>query len=84
MIETVKEGSTVVLARLIREMADDLRETVTEIEADPHLTKGHYGDYLAILSKFEGPRRGVVATALVLAGADRDGVAVAIKLLTSG
>ncbi len=72
------------LGQLLRDLVAELHETVEKIEAGPYLTKGHYGDYMALLSPAdEYWKRKLVATALMLAGADRDGVADALRL-TSG
>ncbi len=73
------------LGQFLRDLAADLKEPVAKIEAGPYLTKGHYGDYMAILAPADSlAKRRILATALMLAGADRDGVADALRLTTTG
>ncbi len=75
------------LRQALTDVAEELRETVERIEAGPYLTKGHYGEYMALLSAIDDPddqtKRKMIACALMMAGADRDGVASALRL-TSG
>ena len=85
MTETPKIDPRAALTQLLAELAEELRESVEAIEAGPHLTKGHYGDYMGLLSRTDDPtKRKMMACALVMAGADRDGVADALRLTTTG
>ncbi len=73
------------LRELLTDMAEEVREVVERIEAGPHLTKGHYGEYMALLSAIDDPdgqmkRKIIMASALIMAGADREGVADAFRL----
>ena len=69
------------LDAVINELANDLRDTVTRIEASPDTTKGHYGDYLAIISFAPNSISAAMsALALIHAGANRDGVLSAMKI----
>ncbi len=73
------------LRQLLNELAEELRESVKTIEAGPYLTKGHYGEYMGFLSATDDvAKRKMMACALMLAGADRDGVADALRLTTGG
>ena len=61
--------------RFVNETADYLRPLVKEIEKGPPITKGHYGQYLAILLSFEDVQvRKLVVLCLLEAGANVDGV----------
>ena len=71
------------LQQLIDGLAEDLKETVMKIEARPMTTKDHYGDYGALLSQVSGGNKnkaGLIALALVKAGANRNGVSYGLKL----
>ena len=66
----------------VREVADGLREYVAGVEASIATTRNHYGDYMAMFSRFTddvGQAR-VLAKALVLAGANEQGVADALRV----
>lgn len=68
-----------------QELATMFGEIVQEIEAKPLTTKDHYGDYMAAIATLAGPdsRKRMVATgvALVLAGANKDGVRSALEAM---
>ena len=76
------------LRQALTDVAEELRETVERIEASPYLTKGHYGEYMALLSAVDDPddpmKRKMTACALMMAGANRDGVATALRLTAGG
>ncbi len=78
----------VALEALISSLADDLRETVADIEAGPQFTKDHYEAYMTMMGAGQAGAgegkagREVVALALVKAGANRTGVVTALKLST--
>jgi len=44
-------------------------------------TRGHYGEYMALLSKFPAQNRQALATMFVVLGADRQGVIDALKIV---
>lgn len=63
-------------------MAKEIQPIVSEIEGGPQTTQGHYARYLTILSRCQGKAEtGLMALALVKAGASRQGVASALKIL---
>jgi hypothetical protein len=66
---------------ILKMIADELQPIVKELESQPKLTKNHYGQYMSILSKYEGKQRKVYAAALIIAGANREGVNEALNLL---
>lgn len=71
------------LAQFTDEMADDIRSSVAEIEARPQATRNHYGLYMTMLGRYPDPvKRGLLALSLVKAGANRQGVADALELIT--
>jgi len=61
---------------LISDLANDLRETVTEIETSVPTTRGHYGRYGSLLSRFSNGNRqnaAVLLLAIIEAGANEQG-----------
>jgi hypothetical protein len=67
---------------VINDVAEDLRDLVTDIEAGIETTQDHYGDYLGILTTMgqgDAGFRKVIAVALLKAGANHDGVQSALK-----
>jgi hypothetical protein len=72
------------LERLINSMAEDMRPIVQQIEASPAITCDHYGDYLGaigVLSEGDPTLAKAVALAFVRAGANKAGVAAALRIL---
>jgi hypothetical protein len=66
---------------MIADLAKDLREAVTDIEASIELTQNHYGAYLNILSMAkDGLSKDILVLALIEAGANEQGVRDARKL----
>ena len=59
-----------------------LRPIVTEIEGRVPTTRGHYGDYLTILTTFATDRvqANVLANILIAAGANERGVTDALRV----
>lgn len=57
-------------------------EAVKSIEGKFATTKGHYGDYLHLITSFNGLYRLGFIKALKEAGADQEGISGAISLLT--
>ena len=64
----------------------DIVEAVKKIEARGETTQYHYGDYLGFLSPYSGDKLAftVISRALVLAGANPDGVEWACRLIKGG
>ena len=54
---------------------------VKNIETKVETTKGHYGDYMALLGDFKGLYRAGFVKALERAGASQEGIAGAIMVL---
>jgi hypothetical protein len=70
--------------QLIKELAEDVRPEVQRIEAKPATTQNHYGDYMALLNIVSGGNSQVgkvISLALIEAGANKAGVASALKIL---
>jgi hypothetical protein len=68
---------------LIDGLAEDLRPVVEEIESGIATTQNNYGRYGALLSQLSKGNKQVacvIAIALCQAGANREGVAWALKL----
>ena len=67
---------------LIADLADDFRPVVQSIEKKIPTTRGHYGSYLSFYGFAKGNRAmgQVILTALIAAGANRQGAADAFKL----
>ena len=66
----------------ILKLSDDLKEIVTEIETSPKVHQDNYDKYLVLLSKVTCPNmREIMRVALFIAGANRDGVNAAMRLL---
>ena len=66
----------------IQAVVDALKGAVAAIEASVATTQNHYGDYMGLISRFAddiGQAR-VLAQALILAGANRQGVASALRV----
>lgn len=66
----------------VRDVAEGLRDYVTGVEASIATTRNHYGDYMGLFSRFteDVGQAQVLAKALVLAGANRQGVADALRV----
>jgi RNA binding exosome subunit len=67
----------------INKLADQLREVVVEIEAGVLTTRGHYGTYMGIISKFTDDKgqAHILGEALIKAGANKQGVTDALKVM---
>ncbi len=72
----------------IRDLArdPDIKDYVKQTESGIKTTKGHYGRYMALLSKFSDDPLAmlIMPRALKYAGADAYGVDWAVKLLKGG
>ena len=79
----VNNNMTAEQTKLITELAADVKPTVLKIEGGIATTKNNYGRYGALLSSLSGGNRkvaGLLALALIEAGANREGVAEGFKL----
>ena len=66
---------------LLKEAIDLVKPLVEEIEAGPEVTRNRYGNYMSLLLEAPpGPQRKKLAVVLMLAGANQQGVADALKL----
>jgi hypothetical protein len=69
------------IKQITANLAAELRPEVQKIESQPYQgTKGNYGLYLSLLSKHDPTIAGVLASALILAGANRGGVMSALPI----
>ena len=69
---------------MLLQLAAEMRPVVRELEAGitGQTTKNHYGAYLPLFSGRAGNAAATTALVLILAGANRDGVAAAFKICT--
>ena len=69
------------LTEIVEDLAADFRETVQSIETGIQTTQNHYGNYLTLILQIGETKevRQVVALALLKAGANKQGVADALK-----
>ena len=83
-IGAIKEALTPEQEKLVAELANDVKPYVDKIEARIATTKGHYGDYMELLSQWQKEPRVmmVMAMACKKAGADPQGVNDALRMLT--
>ena len=67
---------------IIDSLADKLREGVAEIEASTPTTRGHYGTYMGLFSRFadDAGQGRILAAALKKAGANAQGVDDALRV----
>lgn len=79
---SIPEHQLAIVHEAVDEIARDIAPIVREIEAGPEVTQGHYARYLAILSRCEGKAQaGIMAMAMIKAGARRQGVGNALRIL---
>jgi hypothetical protein len=69
------------LESLLNDLAATLKPEVIKIESGLETTRNHYGEYMHILSRFEGGKRITIALALIRANANYRGVQDALKIL---
>ncbi len=67
----------------INGMVEDIRPEVVRIESSVETTKGHYGNYMSLLSSLSKDKNvlRLIAMALIKAGANREGVIPAVGIL---
>jgi Mg2+ and Co2+ transporter CorA len=69
--------------QVLKDVADDLRGLVSDIESGIKTTQNHYGRYLSIITHIAGDNidvASIIAAALIMAGANRKGVNDALKV----
>ena len=66
------------------EYVDSIKADVTKIESSMPTTRGHYGEYMALLSKFPAENRKSLATMLFVLGANQQGLGDALKIVGTG
>ena len=86
MIQTLTAGTQQEKVQgLIKEFSidKDIIQVVNDIESRHATTQDHYGDYMSFLAPYQAKPTAlyIISEALVLAGASREGVAWAIKIL---
>lgn len=72
------------LNTLIDQLADDLRDSVKEIEKSIPSTQNNYGRYMALLGQLSGNNRktaSILAAAMIRAGANTQGVRDAMQFI---
>jgi hypothetical protein len=72
------------ITKIIADLANDLRPAIAALETAPAATKNHYGAYMGILNRMARTNKNyakVAVLAMIKAGANREGVAAAYKLL---
>jgi len=63
------------------EYLEAFRTTVQDIESGTATTRNHYGEYMAVLSIVDSPRRKrIMADTLIACGANKQGVIDALRL----
>lgn len=76
--------TTTQLNALVDELAADFKPQVTKIESGIKTTQNHYGSYmqmLSVMAKGDKALGMVFSLALIKAGANREGVNSALKIL---
>jgi hypothetical protein len=69
--------------QVLKDLADDLRGLVSEIESSVKTTQNHYGRYMGIIqqvAKGDKVAATIIAEALVIAGANKKGVRDAMRV----
>ena len=65
----------------LKQVIEELKPIVAKIEAGYQTTKGHYAQYMGVLSVYKEPSaRKNLAACLILAGANKEGVRDALKI----
>lgn len=69
---------------IAQEIANSMKAIVADIEANVATTRNHYGAYMSLLIMFtdDASQRAMIAKALVLAGANEQGVTDALKAIS--
>lgn len=66
------------------EYVDSIKADIAKIESGMPTTRGHYGQYMALLSKFPAGNRVALASMFVVLGANKQGVIDALKIVGAG
>lgn len=71
------------LTKLIDELAGDFKPAVQKIEAKIPTTRNHYGDYMGLISSLAKTKQHaqLFAMAMIKAGANRQGIGDALKVM---
>jgi len=65
------------LSKFVNGLANDLRDTVAEIEGGIKMTQDHYGRYMSLIGRLSGGEKDnarLLVSALIKAGANKNGV----------
>lgn len=71
------------LDAMVKDMANDLRGPVSDIEASIKTTQNHYGRYMSLIGQLATGNKttaNFIALALIEAGANRQGVTDALRV----
>ena len=70
--------------KIVAEIAEGMKEFVASVEASIATTQNHYGEYMGLMLKFtdDAGQKAVLASALIIAGANEQGVRDALKAAT--
>jgi hypothetical protein len=70
--------------KIVAEIAEGLKGFVTDTETSIATTQNHYGEYMGLLMRFtdDASQRAILASALIIAGANEQGVRDALKAVT--
>jgi len=74
-----EEKRPLLVKSLGEESVVDLENKIEKIESSIPTTQNHYGNYMSLLSKFQGENRMAMANLFVLMGANKKGVVDALK-----
>ena len=74
-----KEKRPLLVKSLGKQIVVDLEKQIEKIESSFPTTQNHYGNYMSLLSKFQGENRLAMANLFVLMGANKQGVIDALK-----
>lgn len=69
------------LQNSIKVLAKNLTPILDELHAMPPSSKNYYANYLAILTAHKPERAKLIAIAMLYAGANKDGIQDALKLI---
>lgn len=69
------------ISKPIKEAVEIIRPLVEKIEHSVPMTKYHYAKYLEILFRVPKQNRAIFCSILLIAGANKEGVAYAMKII---
>lgn len=76
--------TTTELDALVNDLATDFKPQIAKIEASTQMSQNHYGRYMSLLSQMAKNDKHlamVFSLAMVKAGANREGIKSALKIL---